>query len=57
MEKHNLNGAIKFLYVGRVSKEKNLDLLAHAFIDTIKAGFASHLIIVGDGPLQDRTGK
>lgn len=51
-EKYNLNGAIKLLYVGRVSKEKNLDLLAHAFIDTIKAGFVSHLIIVGDGPFR-----
>ncbi len=51
-EKYNLNGAIKFLYVGRVSKEKNLDLLAQAFIDTIKAGFFSYLIIVGDGPIK-----
>ena len=51
-EKYNLNGAIKFLYVGRVSKEKNLELLANAFIDTIKAGFFSYLVIVGDGPFK-----
>jgi len=52
-EKYNLNGAIKFLYVGRVSKEKNLELLANAFIDTIKAGLVSSLIIVGDGPFKN----
>ncbi len=51
-EKYNLNKAIKFLYVGRVSKEKNLELLANAFIDTIKAGLAGYLIIVGDGPFR-----
>ncbi|MDR4506875.1 MAG: glycosyltransferase [Candidatus Brocadiaceae bacterium] len=47
---YGLNSGIKFLYVGRVSKEKNLKLLAEAFIDIVKTGFSCNLIIVGDGP-------
>jgi glycosyltransferase involved in cell wall biosynthesis len=47
---YGMNGEIKFLYVGRLSKEKNLSLLADAFIDVIEAGFTSRLVIVGDGP-------
>jgi len=47
---YRLNGEIKFLYVGRLSKEKNLGLLADAFIDVIEAGLSSRLVIVGDGP-------
>lgn len=45
-----MNGEIKFLYVGRVSKEKNLGLLAEAFTDVIDAGFTCRLVIVGNGP-------
>lgn len=45
-----MDGEVKFLYVGRLSREKNLGLLADAFINVIKAGFRSYLIIVGDGP-------
>ncbi len=40
----------KFLYVGRVSREKNLELLADAFKDVLQAGFSAHLVIIGDGP-------
>jgi glycosyltransferase involved in cell wall biosynthesis len=40
----------KFLYVGRVSREKNLELLADAFRDILQTGFAAHLVIIGDGP-------
>ncbi len=47
--RYKLNGTVKFLYVGRVSKEKNLGLLADAFIEIIKLGFNCNLIIVGDG--------
>ena len=47
---YGLNGDTKFLYVGRVSKEKNLKLLADAFIDITNKGFCSNLTIVGDGP-------
>lgn len=49
-KKYNMDGEVKFLYVGRLSREKNLGLLADAFINVIKAGFRSYLIIVGDGP-------
>ena len=52
-----INCEIKFLYVGRVSKEKNLALLADAFMDVIDAGFESGLVIVGDGPFRDELGK
>ncbi|MDN3513670.1 MAG: glycosyltransferase [Candidatus Brocadia sp.] len=52
-DKYNMDGKVKFLYVGRLSKEKNLGLLADAFINIIKAGFRSYLVIVGDGPYRD----
>ena len=42
---------IKLLYVGRVSKEKNLDVMADAFVSLYnKYGNKIHLIITGDGP-------
>ncbi len=38
------------LYVGRISKEKNLDLLAEAY-RTLRASMdQAHLVVVGDGP-------
>ncbi|MCL5793156.1 MAG: glycosyltransferase [Deltaproteobacteria bacterium] len=49
-EKYRLNGGIKFIYVGRVSKEKNLEFLSDAFQEITDSGFESNLIIVGDGP-------
>jgi glycosyltransferase involved in cell wall biosynthesis len=54
------NGALKkqfdissgttLLYVGRVSKEKNLHLLADAFTRMAQTHRAVHLVVVGDGP-------
>ena len=41
---------IGVLYVGRVSREKNLDLLAAAFRRLHVAGIAVRLLVVGDGP-------
>lgn len=52
-EKYGLQGDIKFLYVGRVSREKNLHLLADAFVEITDAGFDSNLIIVGDGAFRN----
>ena len=49
-EKYNMNGEVKLLYVGRISKEKNLELLADVFTALIESGFHSYLIFVGDGP-------
>ena len=54
---YTMDGEIKFLYVGRVSKEKNLGLLADAFIHIINTGLRSYLIIVGDGPYRDELEK
>ncbi len=41
---------IKFLYVGRVSREKNLGLLADAFAELVQSGCKAQLLIIGDGP-------
>jgi glycosyltransferase involved in cell wall biosynthesis len=40
----------KFLYVGRVSREKNLDALLAAFDAFLASGRAAQLAVVGDGP-------
>ncbi|KJR40154.1 group 1 glycosyl transferase [Candidatus Magnetoovum chiemensis] len=40
---------IKYLYVGRITKEKNLNLLAYAFKTLIDEGYKARLIIVGEG--------
>jgi glycosyltransferase involved in cell wall biosynthesis len=45
-----LNGGFKFLYVGRISREKNLDALLTAFQDLLATGRQAHLAVVGDGP-------
>jgi glycosyltransferase involved in cell wall biosynthesis len=45
-----LDGGLKFLYVGRLSREKNLELLASAFISLTDAGSEGNLVLVGDGP-------
>lgn len=42
--------AVRLLYVGRVSREKNLPLLAEAFTRLAGRRRDAHLIIVGDGP-------
>jgi glycosyltransferase involved in cell wall biosynthesis len=41
---------LKLLYVGRVSREKNLPLLADAFAKLVRTRSDLHLIVVGDGP-------
>jgi glycosyltransferase involved in cell wall biosynthesis len=45
-----LGEGFRFLYVGRVSKEKNLDALLAAFQGFLDGGGAGQLIVVGDGP-------
>jgi len=42
--------SLKLLYVGRISREKNLDILAEAFRQLAAAGSLAELILVGDGP-------
>lgn len=41
---------VKLLYVGRVSKEKNMEILGRVFKRLVQNHPESHLIIVGDGP-------
>jgi len=45
-----LKEGVKLLYVGRVSKEKNLELLGQVFKELLKRYRDLHLIVVGDGP-------
>lgn len=47
---HINDDAFKLLYVGRVSKEKNLGLFADLFKELIKREGNYHLVIVGEGP-------
>lgn len=47
---YNLNGGFKFLYVGRVSKEKNLDNMIKGFLSLLEENPEVDLVIVGDGP-------
>jgi glycosyltransferase involved in cell wall biosynthesis len=44
-------GSTIFLYVGRISREKNLPLLAQAFKNL--AGRSCRLVLVGDGPYRE----
>ena len=46
-----LNGAFKFLYVGRISREKNVDSLLAAFTAFRETGRHAQLVVVGDGPM------
>jgi glycosyltransferase involved in cell wall biosynthesis len=43
---------VTFLYAGRVSKEKNLALLADVFRDLVQTGRRAGLVVVGDGPFR-----
>lgn len=47
---YNLNGGFKFLYAGRVSKEKNLDNMIEGFLTLLNEHPETDLVIVGDGP-------
>jgi glycosyltransferase involved in cell wall biosynthesis len=47
------NGALKLLYVGRVSKEKNLQILANCFRSLAQSRDDVILVVVGDGPYRE----
>jgi glycosyltransferase involved in cell wall biosynthesis/predicted metal-dependent phosphoesterase TrpH len=49
-----LPGELSVLYAGRVSKEKNIDLLADAFALAHKKDPRLHLVLAGGGPEQAR---
>ncbi|AEB08091.1 glycosyltransferase [Desulfobacca acetoxidans] len=48
--RYHLQKGLKLLYVGRISKEKNLQVLVRAFKRVIQVRPEVHLIVVGDGP-------
>ena len=41
---------ISFLYVGRVSREKNLHVLTEAYRELLARGVRARLVVTGDGP-------
>jgi glycosyltransferase involved in cell wall biosynthesis len=48
--RYQISDEVKLLYVGRVSKEKNLEILVRVFRELIKDHPGIHLVVVGDGP-------
>jgi len=50
-QNRGLSEAFTFLYVGRVSAEKNVELLLASFDRLLAKGVPAQLAIVGDGPL------
>lgn len=50
----DIEDTVKLLYVGRISKEKNLDLLADAFRDICASHPGTSLILTGEGPYADQ---
>lgn len=50
---YNRNGSFKFIYAGRISREKNVEVMLKAFSRLMDAGSEADLIIVGDGPQRD----
>ena len=49
-DRFGVGEGFRFLYVGRVSKEKNLDQLLNAFTAFLGEGHRAQLVVVGDGP-------
>ncbi|MEF8888694.1 MAG: glycosyltransferase [Desulfohalobiaceae bacterium] len=46
--------SFKLLYVGRISKERNLELLTEAFLQVSKERGDVRLVVVGEGPYLER---
>src|SRR5216117_2060435 len=51
------NGEIRLLYVGRISREKDLDLLAAAYRRLRDEGLPMQLFVVGHGPYSEEFAK
>ena len=49
-DRFQIGDGIKLLYVGRISKEKNLELLARVFLSLLPSHPDIHLVMVGNGP-------
>ncbi|HEY4257499.1 MAG TPA: glycosyltransferase [Candidatus Udaeobacter sp.] len=52
-----LNGEVRLLYVGRISREKDLDVLAAAYRRLRDEGLPVQLFIVGHGPYSEALAK
>ena len=52
-KRYQVKEGLKLLYVGRVSKEKNLQLLGKAFKSLVRSHPELKMFIVGDGPYQE----
>lgn len=50
----DIENTVKLLYVGRLSKEKNLDLLADAFKEILASHPGTSLVLTGEGPYSDQ---
>jgi glycosyltransferase involved in cell wall biosynthesis len=48
------NGRVRLLYVGRISREKDLDVLAEAYRRLRKDGLPVQLFVVGHGPYSEK---
>ena len=51
LARYGCNGHFKFLYVGRLSREKNVEHLLRSFDRLRERGHEAELVLVGDGPL------
>jgi glycosyltransferase involved in cell wall biosynthesis len=51
------NGEVRLLYVGRISREKDLDLLATAYRRLRNEGLLIQLFVVGHGPYSEALAK
>jgi glycosyltransferase involved in cell wall biosynthesis len=52
-DRYDIDTPCTMLYAGRISREKNLDVLAEAFEKVITSGVEAHLVLVGDGPYRE----
>ena len=51
-EERGLPAGVKLLYVGRVSREKSLELVVEVFRKLVDQGAAVSLAVIGDGPFR-----
>ncbi|MBG0777658.1 MAG: glycosyltransferase [Desulfovibrionaceae bacterium] len=56
-KKYGLNGSLKLLYVGRVSREKNMAALERAYAGLAERHPGVELVVVGDGPYREQMQK
>lgn len=49
-ETYNLHDCVTYLYVGRLAKEKSIDVVIDGFAELLKTGVKAKLLIVGGGP-------